>query len=97
MKYKKSQSSSIKEVENLFAQAQLVFKNDKSKANLLVKKARKLAMKSRTRLPNELKRKFCKHCNSFLIPSINSRIRIHDAKVIILCKECKKFTRIPIR
>lgn len=58
--------------------------------------ARKMAMKFKTRLPKELKRKFCKHCYKYLRNGVNSRVRTKNGKVIISCFECKKFTRIPI-
>ena len=81
----------------LFEQADKVFKENKSLANRYVTLARKIAMKVKVRIPQELKRKFCKHCYKFLKPGINAKVRTRDGKVIISCLECKKFTRIPIR
>lgn len=59
--------------------------------------ARRLSMRYLTPIPNEFKKRFCKHCYSYLIPSINCRVRIHHSKTIIYCKNCNKFTRIPIK
>ncbi|MBS3117180.1 ribonuclease P [Candidatus Woesearchaeota archaeon] len=81
----------------LSTQAEKVFPQNKSLANRYVFLARKIAMKSRLPLPKEFKRRFCKHCNSYLQPGVNSRIRTRQGKVIISCFECKKFTRIPVR
>ena len=61
-----------------------------------VKQARKTAMKVRLKVPKEYKRQYCKHCNTYLTPEKNQRVRVRNKKVIILCKSCKKFTRIPI-
>ncbi len=84
-------------IEVLFHQAKETFKKDKTKANSLVKKARALSMKYKIRLPTTLKRRFCKHCYSFLMPSVNARIRTKEGKVIIYCLDCKKFSRIPYK
>ena len=82
-------------VEELFNYADSIFKKDKNLANRYVNIARKIAMKVNLRLPSKLKRKFCKHCYSFLMPGFNCRIRTRDNKVVYYCLECKKFMRFP--
>ena len=62
----------------------------------LTKLARKTAMKVRLRMPKQYKRRYCTHCYSYLTPDTKQRVRVRNKKVIILCKTCKKFTRIPI-
>jgi len=84
-------------IEVLFKEANGAFKQDKAKANNLVKKARNLSMKYKVKIPNKLKRRFCKHCYSYLMPGTNCRIRTKEGKVVIYCIECKKFTRIPYK
>lgn len=84
-------------IKKLFQQAEEVFASDKSLANRYVTLARKIAMKTKVRIPPELKGKFCKHCYKFLTPGINSRIRTRAGKVIISCLECKKFKRIMLK
>ncbi len=92
---KKQQKEIAKErITTLFDKANKVFPENKALANRYVTLARKIAMKVRVRMPQELKRKFCKHCYKFLK---NSRTRIQNGKVIISCLECKKFTRIPLK
>lgn len=80
----------------LFDQAEKSYKKNISLANRYITIARKIAMKSKVRIPPNLKRKFCKHCYKYLTPN-NSRIRIRDQKIIIYCENCKKYTRIPIK
>jgi len=84
-------------IEKLFFQAEKVFSENKALANRYVTLARKIAMKTKVRIPLVLKRKFCKHCYKFLMPGNNSRTRTRNGKVIISCFECKKFTRIPVK
>ena len=79
----------------LFKEADKVFKKDRKLADRYVYIARKIAMKIRIRIPRELKRRFCKHCYSFLKPNINVRIRNKNGKTVYYCLECKKFMRFP--
>ena len=81
----------------LFTQAEATFPKNKLRANRYVSLARKIAMKTRLRIPLQFKRRFCKHCYSYLQPGINSRVRTRQGRVIISCFECKKFMRIPLR
>lgn len=82
-------------IAEYFSKADEIFNEDKVWANRYVAKARRLAMKQRIRIVRELKRRFCKHCYSFLKPSVNCRIRTHEGKVVYYCLECKKFMRFP--
>ena len=92
-KYKKSQLMPI--IEGYFTEAKTAFKKDQKKANNYVRKARRLAMKYKLRLPRALKRRFCKHCYSYLVPSINCRVRLQKRRVIYYCFNCRKYMRFP--
>ncbi|MFH1456204.1 MAG: ribonuclease P [archaeon] len=81
----------------LFQQADKVFSKNKGLANRYVTLARKISMKSKVRIPSELKRKFCKHCYHYFKPSVNVRIRTQKGKLVYYCLNCKKFTRIPLK
>ncbi len=95
---KKKQKEIAKErIKTLFTQAERAFSKNKSLAHRYVTLARKLAMKVRIRMPQEYKRKYCKHCYKFLVSGKNSRTRTREGKIIISCLECKKFMRIPIK
>src|SRR3989344_8883510 len=72
-------------VKKLFEEAKSSFSKNPSLSNKYVKLARKTAMKVNLRLPRELKRRFCKHCYSYLVPGKNSRVRIHKSRVIYYC------------
>ena len=79
----------------LFKQAKSVFRKEKKLANRYVKLARELAMKFKIRIAPNLKRQYCKHCYSYLMPSVNARIRTRNGKVVYYCLECKKYMRFP--
>ena len=65
-------------------------------ANRYIEIARNISMKNLVPIPNNLKRRYCKHCYCYLLPSSNCRIRLHKKKIIIFCKNCNRFTRIPL-
>ncbi len=94
-KSKKNREIVKERIEKLFKQAKKVFRKDKKLANRYVKLARELAMKYRIKIPRKLKRKFCKHCYSYLIPGENCRVRTRGSKVVYYCMECKKYMRFP--
>lgn len=82
-------------IETLFKQAEVVFKKDKKLADRYVELARKISMKNKVRIKPELKRRFCKHCHSYLVPGANCRVRLQDGKVVYFCKVCEKYMRFP--
>ena len=85
-----------KRVKKLFEEADKVFSKNPKLANRYVEIARKIAMKVNIKIPKMLKRRFCKHCYHYLKNGVNGRVRIHKSRVIIYCKDCKKYTRIPL-
>jgi|GEM_PF-243448 len=60
------------------------------KANGYVERARKIAMKYNLRIPKGHKRKFCKYCYKYLLPSVTSTVRINskEHRVEVKCLEC---------
>ena len=77
----------------LFEKADEVYSENQGLAKRYCTLARKIAMKSRVRIPRELKRRICKNCYTFLVPGKNCRIRSKEGHMVYLCKECKHITR----
>ncbi|MDP6642022.1 MAG: ribonuclease P protein component 4 [Candidatus Nanoarchaeia archaeon] len=84
-------------INSLFEQADKTFKKNPKLSDRYITLARKIAMKSRVRIPRELKRKFCKHCYHYLKSGVNLRIRTKDKKVVYYCLDCKKYMRFIIK
>lgn len=97
MTKKLTKQEAQKQIEDCFHFAEKYFKSTPEKAHLYVKKARRIAMKHKLRLPIHLKRRLCKHCYHYLQPGANARIRVHDSKVVITCWDCKHIMRIPVK
>lgn len=60
-----------------------------------VELARKIGMRYNTSLPSYLKRRFCHKCGSFLLPSVNCRVRLSKKKITIKCEDCGHRMRFP--
>lgn len=58
--------------------------------------ARRIGMRYNVRIPGKFKRKYCKHCRSFLLPGENSRVRVKNGRIIVYCENCNQYTRMPI-
>ena len=86
----------LERINSLFKEAKTTFREQPELSNRYVQLARKLSMKYKVKLPSELKRAFCKHCNTYLVPSKNCRVRIQHRKVIYCCANCKGFMRFPL-
>lgn len=65
------------------------------RANRYVRLARKIGMRYNVRFPQKYKRRYCKHCLSYILPGVNSRVRLRSTKIVIFCEVCNKYTRIP--
>ncbi len=85
----------LERIRTLFGQAGAVFGENPKLANRYVFLARRISMRYKTRMPADLKRRFCRHCHSFLVPSSNARVRLQNQKVVYYCLNCKKHMRFP--
>jgi ribonuclease P protein subunit RPR2 len=82
----------MERVKQLFKEAS----SNPKMANRYVLLARKIAMKVNLKIPKEFKRKYCKHCNSYLRPGVNCRIRNNRSQVVYKCLDCNKFMRFKL-
>ena len=90
----------LERIRILLRQAEETHTTDPQLAQRYVDLATKIAMRTRTHLPAELRRRICRNCNTILIPGANSRTRIRQRRehhVTITCLQCGHITRIPTR
>jgi ribonuclease P protein subunit RPR2 len=79
----------------LFSQAESFFSWNQEYSHHCVRSARLIAMKERVRIPLRLKRRYCRRCNSYLVPGVTGRVRIYRGRVIITCLNCGWHRRVP--
>lgn len=82
-------------INKLFKQAKEMFKESPELSDRYVELARSISMKYKVKIPSKFKRKFCKHCHIYLVPSKNCRVRLTKHKVVYYCLNCKKYMRFP--
>ncbi len=68
-----------------------------TRARRYVDLARRLGMRYNVRVPPEFKRRFCKDCLAYLVPSVNARVRVGRGRVVITCLGCGAIQRLPFR
>jgi ribonuclease P protein subunit RPR2 len=66
------------------------------RANRYVELARKIGMRYNVRIPRRYKRRYCRNCHAYLVPSHNLRVRISNKKIVYFCENCGHYTRMPM-
>jgi ribonuclease P protein subunit RPR2 len=86
-------------IQILFELAKKEFKNKPERSRRYIQLLRKIGLRYNIRLPKEIKRSFCKKCNSLLIPGVSASVRLNKKTktVNIKCKNCNKIYRYPYR
>ena len=90
----------LRRIRRLFNLAMDMVHTDPDLAQRYVEIARKIAMKARVRLPREYRRLVCRRCKRFILPGVNSRVRIQPRRephVVITCLICGGRMRILLR
>ena len=69
------------------------------RARRYVRLAKKISLRYNVRMKKEQKRKFCKNCNSLLLPGATSSVRLDSKRklLIIKCKNCNTIYRHPYK
>lgn len=88
----KLKSEALTRIIDLFKQAEL----RKNLSSRYVEIARKIGMKANQPIPKDLKKKFCKHCNSYF-QNGNFRVRTRNKLLVYTCLQCNKQTRYGIK
>jgi ribonuclease P protein subunit RPR2 len=86
-----------KRIEFLFEGAKNSFKKDSKLSDKYIRLARKIAMKYKTKLSSELKKRFCRNCGKYMVQGVNCRVRIHKHRIIYYCLNCKHYARHPLK
>ena len=82
-------------LERMYILVKTAISNARSDPNLAEKQAnlaRRISKRYRISMPYELRINFCKKCKKFIVPGINSRIRIgrtHLKSIRITCNFCE--------
>jgi ribonuclease P protein subunit RPR2 len=89
-----------KRINVLFRLAKEKIREEPELAQRYAEVARKIAMRTKMRLPKEYRQMICRHCKSFIYPNVNCRVRIQQRRephMVITCLVCNRITRIPLK
>ena len=88
MKHTKMQAIALERIYRLFELAQLQIEKNPERSKRYISLARKISTKARSRIPDELKTRFCKKCDLPLQNGKNAQIRKEGAITIVRCLAC---------
>ncbi|MDD1758911.1 MAG: ribonuclease P [Methanotrichaceae archaeon] len=74
-------------MEILFALADAEYEQHPERSDRYVQIARQIGTRTLVRMPNHLKRRFCRKCDCYL-PASRSRVRLHHGIVTVTCLRC---------
>jgi ribonuclease P protein subunit RPR2 len=77
-------------IQRLFELADQGFETHPERSNRYVSLARRIGMRYRVRIPQELKEKMCKHCHAYLVQGITARTRLQGTHMTTTCLVCGK-------
>ncbi|HJO01656.1 MAG: ribonuclease P [Candidatus Woesearchaeota archaeon] len=84
----------LAEISDILSKAEEVFDEKPDLADKYAKKARRVALKYKLKLPLKFKRRICKNCYGFLVPGKNLRVRTRKGHIVYYCLNCKKIMRV---
>ena len=82
-------------IQILFSLAKKEMSRKPERSKRYIELARKIGQRFNVRLAKEMKRTFCKECNTILVPGKTSKVRI-DSKtknIVIKCENCNTIYR----
>ncbi|MEK6987418.1 MAG: ribonuclease P protein component 4 [Candidatus Thermoplasmatota archaeon] len=68
-----------------------------ARARRYVELARRIGMRYNVRVPPQFRRRFCKKCLAYLVPSVNARVRVGRGHIVVTCLPCGAVQRLPYR
>jgi len=95
-----TQRAALQRVHALYRLAKEKVREEPELAQRYAEVARKIAMRTRLRLPTEYRRMVCRQCKGFIYPGVNCRVRVQKRRephMVITCLVCGKRTRIPLK
>jgi len=90
----------LERIRTLFRLADEALREKPQHAQRYVNLAKQIAMRTRVKMPRELRRRVCKHCNTLLRPGVNARVRLRQRRephVVVTCLSCGRVLRYPVR
>ncbi len=98
MRRNKSQEKRIAQerIETLFGLAEKeALGGNIARADKYVEHARIIGMRYNITPSSQHRRRYCRGCHTFLLPSVTARVRAGDGKMVYTCLKCGRISRYP--
>ncbi len=85
-------------IDTLYRIAQETVHTDSERAKRYIQLMRRIAQRTRTHLPLEVRRGICRKCDTVLIQGFNSHTRLKQKRephIAVTCQNCGNVTRLP--
>jgi len=97
---KETKDIALSRIRTLFQLAQEAIHERPDLAHRYIEIANKIAMRTRLHFPKEYQLLVCGHCKRFILPGVNSRVRIQPKRephMVITCLDCGAHMRITLK
>ena len=87
-------------IEILYNKAKETYGTDPALSRRYIQLLRRIAQRTRTKLPTHVRRGICRGCGNILIPGLNSHTRLRQRRephAATTCHLCGRIHRIPLR
>ncbi|HEX9914569.1 MAG TPA: ribonuclease P [Candidatus Bathyarchaeia archaeon] len=87
-------------IEILYSRAKETYATHPDLSRRYVQLLRRIAQRTRTKLPTHIRRNICRSCGTILIQGVNSHTRARQRRephIATTCHTCGHITRTPIR
>jgi len=94
------QSIAQQRIRILYKQAKHVYPRDPELSRRYTRLLKRISMRTRTRLPREIRQGICRKCGTVLIPGVSSHTRVRQRRephVATTCHTCGHVHRIPLK
>ena len=82
-------------IEILFQNAEKELSSHPERSHRYVQMAQNIAQKYNLKIKGTWRGRFCKNCQHFIRPGLNSQIRLFNSSINIKCLDCGEVRRIP--
>ena len=82
-------------IDILFQQAEKELSYNPERSHRYVQMAQNIAQKYNLKINGTLRGRFCKNCQHFIRPGLNSQIRLFNSSINVKCLDCGEIRRIP--
>ena len=91
------QEIALERMHRLIELAEKEFEKHPERSRRYIQLIKKLGTRNKTKIPLEIKARFCKKCNAFFKEGKNVKKRVKEGSLIIECLECGEVKKLKLK